>query len=212
MRINEVEKIVGISKKNIRFYEEQGLLSPGREAGNGYRDYSNDDIRTLQTIRLLRKLSVPIDEIRKLQAGILSLEDCMERHGIYLESQLRNLNQIKTVSLELGASGASLSNLDVTAWETRMDKLEDGGTRFMNVSNDKRRKKTGPVIAAVFWFLLMAALLALIIWAWIYDPIPVPVVIFVSIPIIAVMFGVFLALRERMKEIDRGEADEALKY
>ncbi len=28
MRINEVEAQVGITKKNIRFYEEQGLLLP----------------------------------------------------------------------------------------------------------------------------------------------------------------------------------------
>mgnify|MGYP002508345585 CR=1 FL=1 len=30
MKINEVETQVGITKKNIRFYEEQGLLSPRR--------------------------------------------------------------------------------------------------------------------------------------------------------------------------------------
>ena len=30
MKINEVEALVGITKKNIRFYEEQGLLKPGR--------------------------------------------------------------------------------------------------------------------------------------------------------------------------------------
>ena len=53
MRINEVEKAVGIAKKNIRFYEEQGLLSPRREQGNGYRDYSEEDVRTLQTLSLI---------------------------------------------------------------------------------------------------------------------------------------------------------------
>ena len=39
MKINEVEKLIGITKKNIRFYEEQGLLSPSRNRENGYRDY-----------------------------------------------------------------------------------------------------------------------------------------------------------------------------
>ena len=37
MKINQVEQLVGITKKNIRFYEEQGLLSPGRNRENGYR-------------------------------------------------------------------------------------------------------------------------------------------------------------------------------
>ena len=37
MKINEVEALVGITKKNIRFYEAQGLLSPRRNSQNGYR-------------------------------------------------------------------------------------------------------------------------------------------------------------------------------
>ncbi len=40
MKINEVEAAVGVTKKNIRFYEEEGLISPRREPGNGYRSYS----------------------------------------------------------------------------------------------------------------------------------------------------------------------------
>ena len=31
MRINQVEEVVGITKKNIRFYEEKGLLHPFAE-------------------------------------------------------------------------------------------------------------------------------------------------------------------------------------
>ena len=44
MKINEVEAAVGVTKKNIRFYEEEGLISPRREPGNGYRSYSEADV------------------------------------------------------------------------------------------------------------------------------------------------------------------------
>ena len=30
MKINEVEAAVGVTKKSIRFYEEEGLISPSR--------------------------------------------------------------------------------------------------------------------------------------------------------------------------------------
>ena len=30
MKINQVEELVGITKKNIRFYEDEGLVSPDR--------------------------------------------------------------------------------------------------------------------------------------------------------------------------------------
>ena len=67
MKIYQVEELVGITKKNIRFYEDQGLLSPKRNPENDYREYSLEDVRVLEKIKLLRKLSVPIDQIRLLQ-------------------------------------------------------------------------------------------------------------------------------------------------
>ena len=67
MKINQVEELVGITKKNIRFYEDQGLINPNRNLENGYREYSLDDVKILNQIKLLRRLEVPIEEIRKLQ-------------------------------------------------------------------------------------------------------------------------------------------------
>ena len=66
MKINEVEAAVGVTKKNIRFYEEEGLISPRREPGNGYRSYSEADVERLRRIKLLRKLDVPLAEIRQM--------------------------------------------------------------------------------------------------------------------------------------------------
>ena len=62
MKINEVEQQAGITKRNIRFYEQQGLLSPKRNGENGYRDYSEEDVAELKKIKLLRKLSLPIED------------------------------------------------------------------------------------------------------------------------------------------------------
>ena len=69
VKINEVEALVGISKRNIRFYEKEGLLTPGRNSDNGYREYSGEDVDTLKRVKLLRKLDVPLEEIRRLQRG-----------------------------------------------------------------------------------------------------------------------------------------------
>ena len=43
MKVKEVETITGIKSKNIRFYEQQGLLCPARN-DNGYREYTDIDI------------------------------------------------------------------------------------------------------------------------------------------------------------------------
>ena len=70
VKINEVETLAGITKKNIRFYEAQGLLSPARNSENGYRDYGEEDVRVLRRIKLFRKMGLPIEEIRQMFAGV----------------------------------------------------------------------------------------------------------------------------------------------
>ena len=50
MKINEVEALVGITRKNIRFYEAEGLLSPRRNSQNGYRDYGETEVEVLRRI------------------------------------------------------------------------------------------------------------------------------------------------------------------
>lgn len=51
MKIKDVEKQVGISKANIRFYEEEGLIHPARNQENNYREYSEADVEQLQEIK-----------------------------------------------------------------------------------------------------------------------------------------------------------------
>ena len=47
MTIKEVETLTGITKANLRFYEKEGLLTPGRSSTN-YREYSEDDVDHLR--------------------------------------------------------------------------------------------------------------------------------------------------------------------
>ena len=85
MKINQVEQLVGITKGNIRFYEKEGLLTPGRNTDNGYRDYSDADVAWLKKIKLLRMLDVPIEEILRLKSGSLTVERS-EEHTSELQS------------------------------------------------------------------------------------------------------------------------------
>ena len=49
MTIKEIETRSGMTRANIRFYEAEGLLSPER-CENGYRDYSEEDLKVLKRI------------------------------------------------------------------------------------------------------------------------------------------------------------------
>lgn len=213
MKINEVENRVGITKKNIRFYEEQGLIHPERNQENGYRNYSENDVEVLLKIKLFRKLSIPIEEIRKLETNHLSLADCMERHLIYLSHEERNINRIKEICQEMMQKESHMNNLDAGEYLKKMQELEEGGTRFMDIEKrDTQKRKKGPMIAAAIMTLLMLLVMGLVLWGNTQDPLPIGILLIIlAIPCVVVV-GVVLALKQRLKEIEGGEEDEASKY
>ena len=86
MKINEVEKITGLTKKAIRLYEDRGLITVDR-CENGYRDYSESDIKSLNQIKLLRAAGVSLTDIKLLFSGMLSLDDIIEKRKKEIDAE-----------------------------------------------------------------------------------------------------------------------------
>ena len=217
MKINEVEARVGITKKNIRFYEAQGLLSPRRNSENGYRDYGPDEVETLRRIKLLRKLGLSLEEIRQMQSGAHTVGDGMRRHLVTLERERRNLDRAMELCAALTTREERLDDLDAGALLDEMARMEREGTTFQ----DKQRGDIRPLRYVVpgaitlLTVLLMAGLIALILWGFSIDteeapPLPLLIVL-MAIPG-AVILGVVLALVQRVRELGRGEMDDARQY
>jgi len=213
VKINEVEQLVGITKGNIRFYEKQGLLSPGRNSENGYRDYGEADVVWLKKIRLLRMLDVPIEEIARLRAGSLTLSDAMGRHIIQLERRKSNLSAMLRVCQQLQECRCTLDGLDVDAALSHMEQQEQEGTKFMDVTKqDRKAKYVGPFVAASLMMVLLGAFTALVGWAIWCDPeVPRWAAAFLAAPV-ALIVGVAVALGQRVKQIRGGEEDAAAQY
>lgn len=65
MRIKELSERVGISTRLLRYYEEQGLLSPKRQE-NGYRIYNEAHVARVQQIRGLLGAGLTTEIIREV--------------------------------------------------------------------------------------------------------------------------------------------------
>ncbi|MER6999173.1 MerR family transcriptional regulator [Streptomyces sp. NPDC000410] len=52
MRIGALSRLTGVSERALRYYEEQGLLDPLRRP-SGYREYTDDHVHTVRSIRTL---------------------------------------------------------------------------------------------------------------------------------------------------------------
>ena len=68
MQVKDVEKLTGLSTKAIRLYEEKGLIEVARNPVNDYRDYSEENVRQLRLIKLLRYFEFSLAEITNLLA------------------------------------------------------------------------------------------------------------------------------------------------
>lgn len=63
MRITELAEQVGTSARMLRYYEDEGLLTPVR-GGNGYRDYDDVDARAAAQIVALSEAGLTLPAIR----------------------------------------------------------------------------------------------------------------------------------------------------
>lgn len=214
MKIKYVEELVGITRKNIRFYEEQGLLSPER-ADNGYREYGQEDIQCLMRVKLLRKLGVPIEDIKRIFQGKIRLEDCLDRHLDELERQKENLARMQAISGQIIASHATLQDLDTESYLDEVEKVEKEGIGFMDVEkmDTRRKKRLGAVAAGIAMLMLSTVVpIAFIVWVNLIDAVPIGVTVALVGMSLVVGICIVVALFNRMKEVEGGEEDEASKY
>ena len=213
MQIKQVELLVGMSQKNIRFYEKEGLLCPRREAGNGYRSYTDEDVERLRRIKLLRKLDVPLSEIAVMLEGRLTLAQGMRRHLVTLENRRKNLDTAQALCAELAKEPGLLAELDAAKRLDEMAQLEETGVRFVDVNErDKKKRFRGAWLAAGIFVALMLVTEAFLAWALSTEPTPPGIaVLLLSIPLVFLV-GALLALRQRIQEIKGGEIDDYRNY
>jgi DNA-binding transcriptional MerR regulator len=103
MFIGELAKQTGIDPKTIRFYERAELIAPPRHGK--FRTYLASDVRRLHNILRLRRLGVPIAQIRDMLdrvgdcANILEIEPAVKMLRGHLDV-LRNKHREITRQIE----------------------------------------------------------------------------------------------------------------
>ena len=125
MNINEVEKLTGISKQNIRFYEKSGLVCPKRNTENGYREYSSNEIRILKLVKVFRMLDMPIEQIKSILYETDDLSGLLCEHEKMLEQKLINTKYAISLCEDLRRTHHSIADIDVDSYLHQMEKEPD---------------------------------------------------------------------------------------
>jgi DNA-binding transcriptional MerR regulator len=78
LTISEVSKQYGVTYRTLRYYEEEGLLSPRRE-GEG-RLYDNEVLTRIEMILLGRRLGFSLAEIKEIVSNADAIDSTDLRH------------------------------------------------------------------------------------------------------------------------------------
>jgi len=108
MRIGKLARLTGVSIRMLRYYEDQGLLTPGRTE-SGYRTYAEDDVQRVSRIRVLNKAGLTLDQIRPVLGCAIAdgrppcdaLKETIRRTIARLDEQIHNLTSARQTLMTL---------------------------------------------------------------------------------------------------------------
>ena len=127
--IGEISRLVDLSQRTIRYYEEIGLLHSVRRIENGKRVYTDHDVRRLKFINRLKVLG-------------LSLAEMVELEKIYRKQ--RNNREILPKLLEILDERAAQIDERLAQLATLKNEIREYQQRLRNkVLQDATREEPG---------------------------------------------------------------------
>jgi DNA-binding transcriptional MerR regulator len=125
MKISEICKVSGLTRKAVEYYIHQGLVTPEMDE-SGYREFTQADGELLKQVSVLRMLGVTVTEIKRIlqssqpveelrrcvlkreldfslqKQQIKLLESLTEGKSVYdIEQDIQKLNDTKTIKIKL---------------------------------------------------------------------------------------------------------------
>jgi len=108
--IGEIAKLLEMSTRTIRYYEELGLLNSVKRIENGRRIYTDDDVRRLKLIKRLKILGLTLSEMHELESiwqihktndiVLRRLLEILDSHVHRVDDRIRDLELLKNEIIE----------------------------------------------------------------------------------------------------------------
>lgn len=169
MTIKEIEEASGMQRANIRYYEAEGFLHPEREK-NGYRNYTDADLKILKKIKLLRSLHISLEEIKALHQGEQELGKTLEQHIVQLTKQQAELEKSKYVCEKMQRDGATYEKLNTEQYLLVLKNCRPDVTeREEWIERDTPEPVRAPflrIFARLFDYVLYATIWIILVFLW----------------------------------------------
>ncbi|MBI9089671.1 MAG: MerR family transcriptional regulator [Desulfobacterium sp.] len=104
--ISKACRILGVARSTLLYYERMGMVAPGRNPDNGYREYSQEDMERLLQVRQLKQAGFTLKESVAVMEGTLDPDLLLKRYSA-LGQEIETMTMAKEVvkSLLISVTG-----------------------------------------------------------------------------------------------------------
>ncbi len=105
LKIGELAHLAEMSPRTIRYYQEIGLLHPGRRVEGGKRVFTENDLQRLRFIKRLKHLGLTLSEMHELadiyeihktnRKVLIRLCELLGNQVKKIDERINNLNRLK---------------------------------------------------------------------------------------------------------------------
>ncbi|HBO37620.1 MAG TPA: MerR family transcriptional regulator [Pasteurellaceae bacterium] len=120
-KVNELSKQAGINLETIRYYEKIGILPIPQRGPNGYRLYTEEDVKQLNFVKTCRTFGLSLGEIKQLNSlqqnpinRCQNADELVALHLKQIDEKIHRLYEVRAI-LEnmLGCSGDDVEHCKV---------------------------------------------------------------------------------------------------
>lgn len=132
LTISEFAKLSNITRPNLLYYDQQGILSPiSRNADNNYRFYDFRQLDQAYLITFLRKMGVSIKAIRSylLTNSINDSHDLLNHHLEIINQEINQLENMHDTMLVYKENLNEIEKLNIPCF-----KIQEYDKQFINLS------------------------------------------------------------------------------
>ncbi|MFJ5034669.1 MerR family transcriptional regulator [Streptomyces sp. NPDC088560] len=117
LTIGELARATGLTVRTIRYWSDEGVLTPVTRSPGGYRLYDSEGVARLELIRTLRELGLGLADVRRVLAGERTVAEVAAAHVAALDAQIRALKVTRAVLSTVARRGSTAKEM------TLMNKL-----------------------------------------------------------------------------------------
>ncbi|WP_255952058.1 helix-turn-helix domain-containing protein [Streptomyces odontomachi] len=117
LTIGQLARRTGLSVRTIRYWSDEGALTPVTRSAGGYRLYDTASVARLELVRTLRELGLSLADVRRVLHGETTVAQVAATHVTALDAQIRSLRITRAVLSTVALRGSTAEEM------TLMNKL-----------------------------------------------------------------------------------------